>query len=505
MMRSEKAIRNPDYLKMIKSQRSSELSRRTILQRIGWGVAAASLTSAAKMYGDSISPVMMRLSEYMSAARDRELPESVIETTKEHILDTFAAMVSGSELPPGRAAQKFARSYGGEKVATVVCSKILTSPIEAALVNGIQAHSDETDDSHPLSGMHPGAPTVSATLAAGEVFGISGVHFLRAIALGYDLGPRMAITMGGTTFQMTSHLSMHSFGGIFAAAAGAGCAASLNSQQMRWLLDYTAQQSAGTAAWQRDTEHIEKGLVFAGAPARSGITSALLIQSGWTGIDDILAGPDNFFEAHAPKANPADLIDRLGEHYYVTETNIKKWSVASPVQATLDALGNIGKRRSFQADDVKQVIVRISPREAAIVDDRVMPDVCLQYLAAVMLLDKTVSFAAAHDKARMQDPEILRQRAKVQLIHDESLIPLLPRRITAVDLILNDGTRLSEQVEAVRGTFSNPMTREEVVAKARDLMAPVLGTVPTTSLIEKVLSLEKVKNIVELRPFLQRA
>jgi 2-methylcitrate dehydratase PrpD len=448
---------------------------------------------------------MTQLSDYMSAARDRALPDEVIEKTKQHVLDTFAAMVSGSQLPPGQAAQKFARSYGGEKVATVVCSNIVTSPIEAALVNGIQAHSDETDDSHPLSGMHPGAPTVSAALAAGEVFGISGAHFMRAVALGYDLGPRVAMAMGGPTFQMTSHLSMHSFGGIFAAAAGAGCAASLNSRQMRWLLDYTAQQSAGTAAWQRDTEHIEKALVFAGAPARSGVTSALLIQTGWTGVDDILTGPDNFFEAHAPKANPADLIDRLGEHYYVTETNVKKWSVGSPVQATLDALEMMRKQRAFEAGDVKQVIVRIEPREATIVDNRVMPDVCLQYLAAVMLLDKTVSFASAHDKPRMQDPEIMRQRAKVQLIHDEELVPLNPRRITDVELVLNDGTRLSERVEAVRGTFANPMTRDEVVAKARDLMAPVLGAAPTTRLIEKVLSLESVKNIVELRPFLQRA
>lgn len=49
------------------------------------------------------------------------------------------------------------------------------------------------------------------------------------------------------------------------------------------------------------------------------------------------------------------------------------------------------------------------------------------------------------------------------------------------------------------------MTRDEVVAKARDLMAPVLGAAPTTRLMEEVLNLEHVKNIVELRPFLQRA
>ena len=67
-----------------------------------------------------ISDVMTRLSTYMSQARDRELPEEVIEKAKRHVLDTIAAMVSGSELAPGQAAIKFARAYGGKPVATIV-------------------------------------------------------------------------------------------------------------------------------------------------------------------------------------------------------------------------------------------------------------------------------------------------------------------------------------------------------------------------------------------------
>jgi hypothetical protein len=48
------------------------------------------------------------------------------------------------------------------------------------------------------------------------------------------------------------------------------------------------------------------------------------------------------------------------------------------------------------------------------------------------------------------------------------------------------------------------MTRDEVVAKARDLMTPVLGTAISTNLIEKLLGLENVKDLRELRPLLQR-
>ena len=47
------------------------------------------------------------------------------------------------------------------------------------------------------------------------------------------------------------------------------------------------------------------------------------------------------------------------------------------------------------------------------------------------------------------------------------------------------------------------MTRDQVVAKCRDLMAPVLGAATTTRLIDRVLALEKTGNIRELRPLLQ--
>jgi 2-methylcitrate dehydratase PrpD len=137
------------------------------------------------------------------------------------------------------------------------------------------------------------------------------------------------------------------------------------------------------------------------------------------------------------------------------------------------------------------------------VNNRDMPDICLQHLVAIMLLDKTVSFHAAHDKARMQDAAVLRERAKVELVPDAELEKLIPVRVAVVELTLTDGTKLSERVEHVRGTPDNPMTREEVVAKARELMAPVLGDKVCSNLIERVLALEGVKDIRELRPLLR--
>lgn len=105
----------------------------------------------------------------------------------------------------------------------------------------------------------------------------------------------------------------------------------------------------------------------------------------------------------------------------------------------------------------------------------------------------------------MQDAAVLRQRRKVQYLPDAALNPLLPVRVAIVEITLNDGTRLSDRVEAVRGTVRNPMPRGEVVDKATDLIAPVLGTATAQKLVDAVLGIEAVRDIRALRPLLQKA
>jgi 2-methylcitrate dehydratase PrpD len=104
----------------------------------------------------------------------------------------------------------------------------------------------------------------------------------------------------------------------------------------------------------------------------------------------------------------------------------------------------------------------------------------------------------------MQDPATLQQRGKIKLIPNEELEHLMPLRIAVVEIKMKDGTHLTQRVDNVRGTPKNPMTGGEIVAKAHDLIAPIMGTAQGANLIETVLNLDRVKDIRELRPLLQR-
>ena len=449
-----------------------------------------------------ISPVMRTVSDYIVDTVRKPLPDAAAEATRHHLLDTLAAMISGSRLLPGQKAIAYLKQLGGTPEACVPGTRIVTSVVNAALTGGMFAHADETDDSHAVSLTHPGCGIVPAALAMAERERAGGAALLRAVALGYDIGTRMSLALGSYEFSRAGH-GTHSFGPMFGAAAACATLARMNAEQVRYVLSYTTQQAGGLSNYARDSEHVEKAFQFGGLPARNGAASATMVASGMSGINDAFAGERNFFFAFGPKTNPEELTRGLGATYEVVNTNIKRWTVGSPIQAPLDSLYELMKANKFKADDVEKVVVRISHQGRRTVNDRSMPDINLQYMIAVMLIDGTASLEAAHDFKRMQDPKVLELRKRVEAIGDDDLERALPSRQAIVEVTLRDGRVLRHHTKEVRGTSANPMTREEVGQKAYDLCAPILGKQRAHELVGAVWRIEKVGNVRSLRHLLQ--
>jgi 2-methylcitrate dehydratase PrpD len=307
--------------------------------------------------------------------------------------------------------------------------------------------------------------------------------------------------MHAIDFRELGHAT-HSFGARFGAGAAAGCLAGLDATRMRYLLSYLVQQSAGVGSWIRDLEHIEKAFVFAGNPALNGVTAASMVAFGFTGEDDPFVGRHGFYFTFGRglEPRPEELVDGLGERFEIMNTNIKRWTVGSPIQAPLDSLSELIQAHAIKAEDVDKVIVRVSHTGANTTDDRTMPDISMQQMCAVMLLDGTVTFESSHDEARMHDPATMALRRRIQLLGDDELQRLLPARQGIVEVYLKDGREYRHRTEAVHGTAENPMTTAEVDEKAFNLMRPVLGPDSARRLCDAVWALEELKSLRELRP-----
>ena len=156
-------------------------------------------------------------------------------------------------------------------------------------------------------------------------------------------------------------------------------------------------------------------------------------------------------------------------------TNIKRWSVGSPIQAPLDALLDLIRAHDIKADDVEKLVVRVAHQGANTVDNRDMPDICMQHMCAVMLIDGIVTFESAHDEKRMKDRKVLELRSRIELYGDDALHA---RRAVAAGHRRDHAEGRARAAPSRQGRArhaDNPMTRAEVDEKCFHLLAPILG------------------------------
>src|SRR5580693_48064 len=226
--------------------------------------------------------------------------------------------------------------------------------------------------------------------------------------------------------------------------------------------------------------------------ARNGVTAATMVGSGMTGVDDPLSGEKNLFTAlGGPKPQPEQFTAELGKHYEIIETSIKKWCVGSPLQSVLDCVAELLKDPDVRAGKLKRIVVDMPADRLHIVDNKTIPDICLQHLVALMIVDGGAGFDSVHDFARMTDPKVLAIRKLVEAVPNQELVTAKPARQAIVAIETADGRTLRHRTYEVRGTPGNPMSAEEVNAKALDLTAPILGQARAQELNTAIANLDR--------------
>ncbi|WP_157792900.1 MmgE/PrpD family protein [Bordetella genomosp. 8] len=436
-----------------------------------------------------VSPATRNVSGLIAGALGTPMSDRLIEKAKHHIVDTVAAMVSGAALDVGKRALATAPVFAGQEQATLIGTGQRLPVFSAAMLNAMLAHADETDDSHEKSVFHPGCAVVPAALAMAQLQRRNGSELIAAVAAGYDVGARVLEEMGAMALNHRGR-STHAVGALFGAGAAAGVLAGFDEAAARRLLSYLGHEVSGLSCWMVDHDHVQKAYVFGAMAAKNAIFATLLTQAGWTGVDDVLHGDRTLFVAfgRGEKGRTLDEGMTLGDE--ILSSNIKKWCVGSPVQAPLDSLEAL-RDQLPSPDRIRAVTVEIQANEAFIVDGRDMPNISLQHLSALYIVDRGLTFESAHDFARMADPVVAALRARIKLVPSEALQRSGGRQ-AIVTIECDDGRTLSHHTRAVRGTWGNPMPREEVDAKARDLIVPLLGHDRAQTLLSRLWRLESL-------------
>ncbi len=387
-------------------------------------------------------------------------------------LDAIANALAGRRSEPGELLLQWWRNTGQDAG-------------RQAFLSGALTHILEVDDLHRAAVVHPGCVVVSAAWAVAEREGAGGKALLTAVLRGFEAACRVGMAVGPAHYRIWHNTATC---GPFGSALAVASLLGLDPAQTVHALGNAGTQSAGL--WQfLETGAMTKHL-HAGRAAEAGVLAADLARLGFTGPPAILEGAKGFFAATCPDADPPAVIREPDAPWQLLQTSLKPWPSCRHTHPAIDAAQSL-RPQITDLGRIDRIEVETYPA-ALDVCDRPEPQseyqakFSLQHCVAAALSFPTLDFAAFDEATRSTLSQL---RSRVSLCVTEPYARAYPRAWgSAVTVILDDGSRLSAQRTQAKGDPEAPLTREEIIAKARMLLR-YGGVAEPDSLIAAILAL----------------
>ncbi len=425
-----------------------------------------------------------------------DIPEEVIARTEDLLVDWFGSAIAGKGSRPVETMTQFAQNMGGFNAANPGSAEILisrksSSPFLAALANAAASHVAEQDDVHNGSVFHPATIVFPAALATAQTIGASGEDLLVAAVVGYEVGIRVGEFLGRSHYK-----TFHTTGtaGTLAAAAAVGHLLKLNPSQMLHAFGSAGTQSAGLWEFLRDAAD-SKQLHTAHA-ASTGLMSAYLAQSGFTGAEHILEGKQGLAAGMSSDADPSKLTDRLGSRWTIAETSFKYHASCRHTHPAADALLQVMLTHSLKPSDIAKVETLVHQGAIDVLGPVTNPVTVHQSkfsMGTVLALVAHYQFAGLQEfDQHFHDQAICAFRDRVTMILDPEVDSAYPQRwIGKVKVYLQTGDVLEGRVDEPKGDPGNTLSRAEITDKAMRLAAFSGGATPS----EMSVAIERLWNI----------
>jgi len=442
------------------------------------------------------------LATFAAELKISDIPQEVIARTEDLLVDWFGSAIAGKGSRPVETMTQFAQNMGGFNTANPGSAEILisrksSSPFLATLANAAASHVAEQDDVHNGSVFHPGTVVFPAALATAQTIGASGEDLLVAAIAGYEVGIRVGEFLGRSHYK-----TFHTTGtaGTLAAAAAVGHLLKLSPTQMLHAFGSAGTQSAGLWEFLRDAAD-SKQLHTAHA-ASTGLMSAYLAQSGFTGAEHILEGKQGLAAGMSSDADPSKLIDRLGSRWTIAETSFKYHASCRHTHPAADALLQVMLAHHLKPSDIAKVETLVHQGAIDVLGPVTDPATIHQSkfsMGTVLALIAHYQFAGLQEfDQHFHDQVICAFRDRVTMILDPEVDGAYPQRwIGKVKVYLNSGEVLEGRVDEPKGDPGNTLSRSEITDKAMRLAAFSGGASPTemSAAIERLWNIRKQSKI----------
>ena len=441
------------------------------------------------------------LADFASRLQYDDIPSDVVERMKMCVLDSIGCCLHGVTLPWTQSVEGMVMEEGASPVASIFGTSQKTSVGNAALVNGTAGHAFEFDDMHKESILHPGSIAIPVLFALVEKLGkVSGKEFLTAMVSGYEIGARVGNAASIQLFFDGFHPQGTS--GVFVGAAAAGRMLNLNPALMLDCLGIAGSQAGGLMAAQ---EGAMVKRFHSGRAAQSGIYSAFLAQKGLTGISNVLeAGYGGYLSTYSTSPKPERLLSGLGSIWEAGQVGFKPYACVTSIHSSLDALVSIMNSNHLKPDDISRIDVGLSPMTYTHcaweykAQGVTAAQMNLYFNMASVAFDG-VLFTEQYSQSKLTDPKLQAFMQKVHAYVDSDIesMGVAFRHASRVKVTTTSGEVFQQEILDRRGSPENPLSKDDIQFKFRNVVSGILSNEQIDAMIELV---DKLEDLSDLDP-----
>ena len=439
------------------------------------------------------------LADFASHLQYDDIPSYVVDRMKMCVLDSIGCCLHGVTLPWTKSVEGMVMDEGATPVASIFGTSRKTSVGNAALVNGTAGHAFEFDDMHKESILHPGSIAIPVLFALVEKLGkVSGKEFLTAMVSGYEIGARVGNAASIQLFFDGFHPQGTS--GVFVGAAAAGRLLNLNPTLMLDCLGIAGSQAGGLMAAQ---EGAMVKRFHSGRAAQSGIYSAFLAQKGLTGISNVLeAGYGGYLSTYSTSPKPERLLSGLGSVWESGQVGFKPYACVTSIHSSLDALLFIMNSKQLKPEDISRVDVGLSPMTFTHcaweykAQGVTAAQMNLYFNMASVAFDG-VLFTEQYSESKLTDPRLqaFMQKVHAYIDRDIEAMGVAYRHASRVKVTTTKGEVFQKEILDRRGSPENPLSKDEIAFKFRNVVSGILRDSQIDEMIGLVDKLEELTDM----------
>jgi 2-methylcitrate dehydratase len=446
---------------------------------------------------DAKEPIAMtevqKLADFVDRARFSNMTETAAEQLKIRVLDTIGVAIGALGAAPIVAIRELTEELGGQPLSTLIGGG-KTAPDRAAFYNGALSRYLDFMDSYLAVGetCHP-SDNLGAVLAASEMKGASGVEFLTALAVAYQVQTRLS-----DVAPVRQRGFDHTTQGAYAAAAGVAKALRLPPEQVANAIAISGTANNALRVTRTGALSHWKGLAYPHT-AMAATHAALLAAYGITGPEAVFEGNKGFNETIS---GPFE-IDWLKEDLErVKLTSVKKHDAEIHSQSAIEAALEIRARAEFRLAAVRavrlqtfavayQIIGGGEEGDKRVVRSKEEADHSLPYILAVALIDGSVQ-PEQYAPERIVAPDAQELLRKVSIAPCAELSALFPHKLPArLEVELEGGVILKAARDDYPGFFTNPFGWVAARAKFDSLASAFVGAEQRAAISDVVRSLNE--------------